>query len=237
MITDPDSYNASQLAGHALTPSHVTTLVRYWQAGHGLDADGMAGPRTITSLAPVGALTIDTDGWMSGPGVTVIPAHPSWYGVELIGAAPKGIVAHTTDTDPGTAIGMARRRQHKYGTDKDDRPASWHISIETDGAIVQMIPLRHGAWHAGGENAHPVPGLGAANYTCVGIEIVGWGKAFPAAQVAAARTVWRAIVQRYGIARAYAMITHQSIDPIDRDDPGPVWMGQYAAGVLAFAYA
>jgi len=237
MITDPDSYNASQLAGHALLPSHITTLVRYWQAGHGLEADGLAGPRTITSLAPVGAVRIDADGWLSGPGVTVIAAHPSWYGAELVHATPAGIVAHYTATDPGTAIAMAHRRARKFGLDPADRAASWHISIEADGAIVQMVPLTHTAWHAGGPNAHPVPGLGHANYTTVGIELVGWGKAFPAAQVAAARTVWRAIVQRYGISRAYAMITHQSIDPVDREDPGPVWMGQHAAGVLAFAYA
>lgn len=236
-MTTPDEYNRAQLAAGALTPTGVTALVRYWQAGHGLEADGLAGPRTLTSLAPVGALAIDTAGWLSGPGVTLIPAHSSWYGAELVHATPAGIVAHYTATDPGTAITMAKRRARKFGIDPDDRAASWHISIEADGAIIQMVPLTHTAWHAGGPTAQPVPGLGAANYRCVGIELVGYGKAFPAAQVAAARTVWRAIVGRYGIAREHAMISHASIDPGRRDDPGPVWAAEYAAGVLAFAYA
>ena len=233
----PDDYNAAQLAAHALTPTGVTTLVRYWQVGHGLEPDGMAGPRTLTSLAPVGALTIDAAGWLSGPGVTAIPAHSSWYGAELVHATPAGIVAHTSDTDPGTAIGMARRRARAFGLDPDDRAASWHISIEADGAIVQMVPLSHTAWHAGGPTAQPIPGLGAANYRTVGIELVGWAKVFPAAQIAAARTVWRALVWRYGIPREHAMITHQSIDPTRREDPGPIWMAEHAPGVLAFAYA
>lgn len=236
-MTTPDDYNATQLRTGALAPSHLTTLVRYWQTGHGLDADGLAGPRTITSLAPVGALAIDAAGWLSGPGVTVIAAHTSWYGAELVHATPAGIVAHTTDTDPGTALTMAKRRTRKFGVDPDDRAVSWHLSIETDGAIVQMVPMTHTAWHAGGPTAQPVPGLGAANYRTVGIELVGWGKTFPAAQVAAARTVWRALIGRYGIAREHAMITHQSIDPTSREDPGPVWTGQHAADVLAFAYA
>lgn len=232
-----DDYNAAQLAAAALTPGHVTTLVRYWQAGHGLDPDGMAGPRTITSLAPTGAITIDAEGWMSGPGVTVIAAHPSWYGQALAGGAPRGLVAHYSATDFGTAIAMAKRRTRRFGLDPDDRAASWHVSIEGDGAIVQMVPLTRAAYHAGGPTAQPVPGLGSANYTCNGIELVGWGKVFPAAQVAAGRTVWRAIAQHYGIAREHAMITHQSIDPTRREDPGPVWMREHAPGVLAFAFA
>ncbi len=114
--------------------------------------------------------------------------------------------------------------------------ASWHVTIETDGSVVQMIPFSHVAWHAGSSTAKPVPGLGPANYNTVGIELVGYGKDFPAAQVEAAKCVWRAIVQRYGIAREYAMLQHSAIDPDRRDDPGPTWMGQHAPGVLEAAY-
>lgn len=49
----PDDYNAKQLADGALTTTDITTLVRYWQAKHGLDADGMAGARTLASVRPV----------------------------------------------------------------------------------------------------------------------------------------------------------------------------------------
>ena len=43
-------YNAGQLAAGKLTAEHVTELVRFWQAEHGLKPDGMAGPVTIASL-------------------------------------------------------------------------------------------------------------------------------------------------------------------------------------------
>lgn len=238
-MTIADDYNAKQLASGALTMAHVTTLVRAWQDAHGLTADGMAGSATLRLLGAGGttALTVDANGWLVGPGVTVMSADPSWYGGLLIGKKPAGIVAHYTATDPGTAIAMAKRRSRRFGLDPDDRAASWHLSIEADGAVMQMVPLNHQAWHVGSPSAAPVPGVGWGNQTCIGIELVGWGKTFPLAQVAAARTVWRALVAHYGIAREHAMITHQSIDPSRRDDPGPVWMAEHAPGVLVFAYA
>ena len=238
----PVDYNAKQLAGGALTAEHVTELVRFWQLAHGLEVDGMAGPKTLASfsafapVAPVGAWSIGDDHWLSGPGVTRIPMHASWFGGVLHGGAPGGIVAHYTATDPGTAINMAKRRQHVYGLDPDDRLASWHLTIETDGSIVQMIPFDRVAWHAGSSTAIPVRGLGPANYATVGIELVGYGKEFPPAQVESAKAVWRALIKRYSIAHEYAMLEHAKIDPSRRDDPGPVWMAQHAGEVLAAAY-
>ena len=114
---------------------------------------------------------------------------------------------------------------------------SWHISIEADGAVVQMAPLTSGCWHAGSSTARKIPGVGWANRTSVGIELIGHGKEFPSAQVEIACGVWRALVKAYGIPREHAMITHQSIDPTRRSDPGPVWMKQHAPQVLAYAYA
>lgn len=235
-MTTADDYNAKQLADGALAMTDITTLVRYFQLKHGLTADGKAGPRTITALAQVDAMTV-ADGWLVGPGVTTIPADPSWYGHVLVNGKPEGIVWHYTATEPGTAIAMAKRRARKFGLDPDDRAASWHLSIETDGSIIQMLPLDHVAWHVGSPTAKQIPGVGWGNNTCAAIELVGHGKAFPAAQVAAARTVARALVGRYGIPREHAMITHQSIDPTRREDPGLVWMAEHAPGVLAFAYA
>jgi hypothetical protein len=233
-LTTPAEYNAARLLAGELTIDHVTELVRYWQHGHGLDPDGKAGPLTVASLRPEVRLTV-ADGWLSGPGVNRIDAHSSWYGSER--GSPGGIVAHFTDTDPGTAVNMAKRRQHVYGSDPDDRLASWHVTIDTDGSIVQMVAITRIAWHAGSSTAKPVPGLGWANQTTVGIELVGYGKEFPPAQVAAAKLVWRAIVQAYGIPRRFAMLQHSEIDPTRRDDPGPVWVGQYAQAVLDAAYA
>lgn len=249
MTTAADDFNAFQLANKVLKIEHITELVTFWQDNHpGLTVDGKAGEQqTIPSImkaiaqrnpAPLTGpdeFRIEAS-WLVGPGVQRIDADPSWFGDPLDGGAPRGIVAHFTDTAPGTAINMANRRARRFGVDPDDRLASWHITVETDGSIVVMIPLDHRAWHAGSPTAQPVPGLGSANAHTIGIELVGFGKVFTPAQVTTAAQVWRAIVRQYSIPRDFAMITHQSIDPTRRDDPGPVWMGTHAPGVLDFAY-
>lgn len=239
----PSGYNAAQLAAGRLTAEHIAELVRAWQSAHGLTVDGLAGPRTIASLDASlaarepsripGSLEVISH-WLVGLGVTRIEAHQSWFGGAMGSGRPLGIVAHYTATGPGTAIAMARNRAHQILP--GDRKASWHLTIETDGSIVAMVPLNRMAWHAGSPTARPVPGIGSANATCVGIELVGHGDAFPPAQVEAACAVWRALVRHYGIAREHAMITHQSIDPTWRSDPGPVWMREHAPVVLAAAY-
>jgi hypothetical protein len=240
MTKAADVFNMKQIELGLLKPEHITELVAHWQDTHtGLTVDGMAGSaQTIPSIAKgLEALVVVSNGWLVGSSVRRIDAHPSWYGGPVETGAPRGIVAHFTDTAPGTAVSMANRRARKFGLDADDRLASWHITIETNGSIVVMIPMSHRAWHAGSPTALPVPGLGGANANTIGIELVGFGKEFPAPQVASAAMVWRTIVRHYGIDRRFAMITHQSIDPSRRDDPGPVWMGQHAPGVLAAAYA
>jgi N-acetyl-anhydromuramyl-L-alanine amidase AmpD len=190
---------------------------------------------TDAPIASPTALTI-VDHWLTGPGVTRVAMHASWFGKAMTTGRPRGIVAHYTATNAGTALAMARRRARSFGQDKDDRLASWHVTIEADGSIVAMIALDRIAWHAGSSTARPVPGLGNANASTIGIELVGHGKAFPAAQVEAAARVWRAVIQHYGIARAHAMISHASIDPGRRADPGPVWMAEHAPDVLEYAY-
>jgi len=245
MTSDADNFNATQLAQGLLKIEHVTEMVRHWQETHpGLDVDGKAGAKqTIPSIVkaiaqrhrPGNELTVAGD-WLVGPNVQRIETHDSWYGGAMASGKPLGIVAHYTATATGTAVNMAKRRARQFGQDPDDRLASWHITVETDGSIVVMIPLSRSAWHAGSSTAKPVPGLGNANANTVGIELVGFGKEFLPAQVTAASQVWRALIKHYGILREHAMITHQSIDPTRREDPGPLWMTQHAANVLDFCY-
>jgi len=167
------------------------------------------------------------DGWLTF--ATRVEMHPSWrYSTQT---QPRAIVAHYTATDPGTAMNMAKRRTKPRA--KDDRAASWHISIEADGTVIQMAPLTAQCWHAGGGL---IRGAGMANRVSVGIELVGHGKTFPPAQVEAACIVWRAIVTEYGITRELAMVEHSKLDPDRRRDPGPVWMANHAPAVLDYAY-
>lgn len=180
-------------------------------------------------------LTIDAEGWLVGPGVRRIAAHPSWYGGRLDG---KGVVCHVSATNPGTAINMARRRARKFGLDPDDRLSSWHASVETDGAIVQMVPFIRRAHHAGSPTAREIPGLGWPNMHTYGIELIGWERGpFPRLQVDGYARLLRCLRLRYGIERRFAMITHASIDPGRRSDPGPAWMRDHAEAVLETAYA
>jgi N-acetyl-anhydromuramyl-L-alanine amidase AmpD len=178
-------------------------------------------------------LAVDEHGWLQGEGVLHIPSHPSWYYQRLTthDGKPDAIVAHASATRVGTAISMAKRRA--VPRTKEDRAASWHISIEPH-LIVQQAPLTAGCWHAVGN----IKGVGSANRTSNGIELVGFEKGpWPPEQVDQAKRVWRAIVQHYDIPRDVAMVPHAIIDPERRSDPGKPWMSQHAKAVLDYAYA
>lgn len=184
----------------------------------------------VPELAP---LHVNESGWLEGDGVTHVRMHPSWHYAKLSTPTgdPLAIVCHASATKPGTAETMARRRTRPRTA--EDRAASWHLSIEADGTIVQMASLEVGCWHAIGT----IKGAGAANRVSVGIELIGFERGpWPLAQVDAARRVWRAIVQSYGIPRERAMIAHAVLDPKRRSDPGAVWMREHAGRVLEYAY-
>lgn len=246
MTSDADSFNRMQLDNKTLTVGHVTALVEHWQTTHGLKVDGKAGsgetiPSINAALAPAGCplfwVSLATNLLVGSP-AEIIPAHYSWFGDKLAGGRPSAIVWHFTDTGPGTARSMARRRARPYGQPDDPKvPTSWHATVDTDGTIVQMVPFDHLANHAGGPGSLPIPGLGTANTHAVGIELVGFGDSFSVAQVMSACLVARALVQAYAIPRVYAMLQHSELNPTHRDDPGPVWMAKHAQRVVDFAFA
>lgn len=184
------------------------------------------------------SVTVDAKGWLQGEGVTLMPSHRSWRydGLRTPDSKPRAIVAHYTATSPGTAISMAKRRMRKFGEDPDDRAASWHISIEADGSIIQQVSLLDGAWHAGSSTAKQIKGVGWANRVAASIELVGFGKVWPGPQVLGAARVWRALVDAYDIPRALAMVQHAEIDPGRKADPGRPWMRDHADAVLEYTY-
>lgn len=221
-------------------------LVCDFQTRAGLDPDGIVGPKTWKALnqglarlkrsSPTDALSINAAGVLEGPGVTPIFSHPSWYGGTLAGGAPGGVVCHVSDTGPGTAPVMARGRLHPF-IKNQDRLASWHATVDTDGSIVQQVPFHRVAWHAGSSTAQTIPGLGWANYCTVGIELVGYPSGpFPEAQVLGYARLLKALVERYGIPSRFAMLEHSEIDPKRRTDPGKEWMSKHAQRVLELAY-
>lgn len=193
--------------------------------------------RALEAGPGLAELVVDDDGWLQGEGVEHVVAHPSWHYRSLSSSRPLGIVAHYTATEHGTALAMARRRTRRRRP--SDRAASWHISIEGDGSIIQMISTLAGAWHC--SRGHLVEGVDGPrhriNRCTVGIELVSPdGRSFPPAQVESAKRVWRALVQEYDIGRVRAMLEHSTYDPARRRDPGPVWM-EHAEDVLKAAGA
>lgn len=211
-----------------MTPQWLLDLGRKVRSSFGVLSPGFPDE---WQLLP--ALHVNEGGWLEGDVVQHAPMHPSWRYAKLSTPTgdPLAIVAHASATNPGTARSMARRRTVPRAP--DDRAASWHISVEADGSIVQMASCEVGTWHAAGL----IAGAGPANRVSVGIELIGWERGpWPEAQVQGACRVWRAIVQSYGIKRAHAMVPHSVLDPDRRSDPGKAWMTKHAERVLDFAY-
>lgn len=260
-VSDADAFNSLAILLGTITDRHVSEMTRIAQRAFGLVVDGKCGPatraaleaqstplptgpRVTTSLddlvmtAPPAPAVISVEGgWLVGTRVRHVKSKLDWQG-RLSHPKPLAIVAHYTDTDPGTGLRMAetRRDRDRASFPEGKRPGSWHVTIETDGSVIQQVSLLRAAWHAGSPTAVPIPGLGPANRCSVGIELVGHGAHFPDAQVQAACRVWRAIVREYAIARENAMVRHSDLDPRRRKDPGLVWLRDHAGRVLDEAY-
>lgn len=179
----------------------------------------------VRGIAPTGhadraPLTVDHAGWLWGPAVE---RHPS----VRHSARPHGVssvVWHATSCAPGTPL-WRRIRTYRPGV---DRAASWHVIVEADGRIYQSVSLERAAWHCRGRNADSI-----------GIELAAGddydARAWPAAQVDAARELVAVLVDHYPIAREHAGLLHSELDPARRGDPGRTWAA-LLPGLLDGAY-
>jgi len=110
----------------------------------GLHADHQDEPPPLPPLA------IDETGWLSGADVERYPS-PRQQSLATVGSVPVGIVSHWTATGPGTGRSCARRAMRMPA--EGQHVGSWHVLICRDGSLLQSIPFRRGAWHAGGKSA------------------------------------------------------------------------------------
>ena len=114
----------------------------------------MAGPKTRAALEEgpepepipddLPELAVDAEGWLEGEGVERIPSDPSWFYPELAtdDGRPTAIIAHYTATAPGTGENLARHRaRERTAHDCEQGFGSWHVTVETDGRIIQQAPL------------------------------------------------------------------------------------------------
>lgn len=183
-------------------------------------------------------LWVRNSGWLTGQNVHLIPIHPSWYysGQTLhttpAGNPPVGVIWHYTATDGG-AENMAQRR---LGEKKPkDRAASWHVTIDRDGKIYQMVPFNRGAWHCGRGKKYKGLGVEKAtspNRCLVGVELVGHGDSYTPEQAGAAKRVLKALKHRYGWKREQCVHEHRDFDPTRRSDCGPPWTDVHMPEIL-----
>jgi AmpD protein len=95
---------------------------------------------------------------------------------------------------------------------------SSHFFIRRDGMLVQFVPCRKRAWHAGGSSWRGRP---ACNDYSVGIELEGTDdRAYAAPQYAMLARVARALCGRYPIRD---MVGHSDVAPGRKTDPGPAF--------------
>lgn len=175
-------------------------------------------------------LWVDLEGWLRGPGVTRIPIHRSWYYAALStpGSQPIGCMWHYTDTRGG-ARNMAERRTKPV----HQRPewmglSSWHVTVDKDGHIYQMVPLTSGAWHCGKGRV----GGHRVNKALIGIELVGKGRAYPVEQVKGAERLLDAMVSWQQWERGQCVHEHRDFDPQRRSDCGPPWTDRHLPRIL-----
>jgi N-acetyl-anhydromuramyl-L-alanine amidase AmpD len=168
-------------------------------------------------------VVVDHKGWLQGRNVKRVPIHPSW-GYKSLSTAdgkPGGLVWHWSATNPGTAQTMAKNRLAAFKPGKD-RAASWHVSIETDGTLLQMLPFTAGAWHCRGHN-----------HTKLGIELIGHGKSYTEAQIESARQLCQALVDKYAFRPEDLKHEHRHFEPDRRTDCGPPWTDKHLPEILS----
>ena len=138
---------------------------------------------------------------------------------------PRGVMSHIMQGWQATMIRWARERPRLT-------PKSAHFTIGRDGRVVQHVPIRRQAWHAGrlDPGAPPrwtlLPRGANPNDHAVGIEHEGFsGEPWPEPQIEATIRVHRWLFAELGLEPSEeTVIGHFLTAPASRAaDPGPGW--------------
>lgn len=142
------------------------------------------------------------------------------------GAVPHLLILHYT--------GMADAQSAIARLCACDSGVSSHYVVREDGSIVQCVPERLRAWHAG---IACWDGVEDVNSHSIGIEIVNPGHdggypPFPTAQVDAVAALCRDVSARWAIAPRH-VLAHSDVAPARKQDPGEKfpWARLAKAGV------
>ena len=164
---------------------------------------------------------LDSDGWIDG--VLQIPspnfdARPEGAGIDLV-------VVHAISLPPGQFGGAGvpalfanalDPELHSYFRDIASLRVSAHVLVRRTGRVVQFVPFRRRAWHAGVSNWR---GRERCNDFSVGIELEGTeDHDFDPRQYAALDALVATLRSAYGVG---AIAGHSDIAPNRKWDPGP----------------
>jgi N-acetyl-anhydromuramoyl-L-alanine amidase len=117
--------------------------------------------------------------------------------------------------------GNLPRDGHPYFAGIHGRRVSSHLLVRRDGEVVQFVPFRMRAWHAG---ASQYEGRAACNDFSIGIELEGTDDApYEVAQYTATAQVIRALLSAYPLLAARRIVGHSDIAPGRKTDPGPAF--------------
>lgn len=110
---------------------------------------------------------------------------------------------------------------HPYFDRIKDLRVSAHAFIRRDGSLVQYVPFRQRAWHAG---PSCFEGRGACNDFSIGVELEGTDDvAYEEAQYRALASLARALMRGYPGITPGRIAGHSEISPGRKTDPGPAF--------------
>jgi N-acetyl-anhydromuramoyl-L-alanine amidase len=166
-------------------------------------------------------MKIDTRGWLSGVHKLASPnfdQRPPGVKINLL-------VIHNISLPPEQFNGPGILNFFTNRLDTDEHPyyaqlqgvkVSAHFLVRRDGAIVQFVPCRQRAWHAGVSSWQ---GRSRCNDFSIGIEMEGSDAVpFTERQYAALARLTRRLQRVYPIS---SIAGHSDIAPGRKTDPGP----------------
>ena len=140
------------------------------------------------------------------------------------------IVIHGISLPPGKYGGPEIDRFFTNSLDSDADPyfaeiahlkVSSHLLIRRDGEVVQYVPFRKRAWHAGESNFE---GRGACNDFSIGIELEGQDdEAYTTSQYECLAEVIHALIEAFPGLSVQRLAGHCDIAPQRKTDPGPAF--------------
>lgn len=167
------------------------------------------------------ASELDAEGWLTGARRILSPNCDE----RPAGQALRLIVVHAISLPPGEFGGDGIERlftntleaeAHPYFREIQSLRVSAHFLVRRDGGVVQFVPCRLRAWHAGASNWQ---GAGCCNDFSIGIELEGSDESpFDPQQYHALARLVRILRQHYPIED---IVGHADIAPGRKTDPGP----------------